>query len=117
MPRPRKPPGERKNYHLRVPLSDAQHALIEEPAGLTGPAHPLRRRRRAGAEQPHHLPGQDAQPQCRLARRQYLVVRHRYALQGPLMTDDTVTRAAIRRPTPKTRLLMLSLGRHTACAI
>jgi hypothetical protein len=34
MARPRKPPGERKDYHLRVPLSDAQRSLVEEAARL-----------------------------------------------------------------------------------
>ncbi|HEV3258631.1 MAG TPA: hypothetical protein VG013_17280 [Gemmataceae bacterium] len=34
MGRPRKEPGERKDYHLRVPLTDAQHALIEEAVRL-----------------------------------------------------------------------------------
>jgi hypothetical protein len=36
MARPKKPPGERKDYHLRVPLSDAQRALVEEAASLDG---------------------------------------------------------------------------------
>lgn len=30
MPRPRKNPEDRKSYHLRVPLTQAQHALIVE---------------------------------------------------------------------------------------
>lgn len=34
MGRPRKEPGERKDYHLRVPLTDAQHTLIEQAATL-----------------------------------------------------------------------------------
>jgi hypothetical protein len=34
MARPRKEPGERKDYHLRVPLTDAQHALIEQAVKL-----------------------------------------------------------------------------------
>lgn len=34
MARPRKEPGERKDYHLRVPLTDAQHAVIEEASRL-----------------------------------------------------------------------------------
>jgi uncharacterized protein (DUF1778 family) len=32
MPRPRKKPEDRKDYHLRIPLTDAQRALIEEAA-------------------------------------------------------------------------------------
>ena len=34
MARPLKDPEDRKNYHLRVPLTDAQHALIEEAVKL-----------------------------------------------------------------------------------
>jgi hypothetical protein len=34
MPRPRKNPEDRKDYHLRVPLTAAQHAVIEEAVGL-----------------------------------------------------------------------------------
>ena len=34
MGRPRKEPGERKDYHLRVPLTDAQHSLIEQAAAM-----------------------------------------------------------------------------------
>jgi hypothetical protein len=34
MPRPPKEPEDRKDYHLRVPLTDAQHALIEEAVRL-----------------------------------------------------------------------------------
>jgi hypothetical protein len=34
MPRPRKPTEDRKDYHLRVPLTVAQHAIIEEAARL-----------------------------------------------------------------------------------
>jgi hypothetical protein len=34
MGRPRKEPKDRKNYHLRVPLTDAQHALITEAVKL-----------------------------------------------------------------------------------
>jgi hypothetical protein len=34
MGRPRKGPGERKDYHLRIPLTDAQHALIEQAVTL-----------------------------------------------------------------------------------
>jgi uncharacterized protein (DUF1778 family) len=29
MPRPKKKPEDRKDYHLRVPLTDAQRQLIE----------------------------------------------------------------------------------------
>jgi hypothetical protein len=34
MPRPRKNPEDRKEYHLRVPLTDAQLALIDEASRL-----------------------------------------------------------------------------------
>lgn len=34
MPRPRKPTEDRKDYHLRVPLTIAQLAIIEEAARL-----------------------------------------------------------------------------------
>ena len=34
MARPRKNPEDRKDYHLRVPLSTAQHAIIEEAVRL-----------------------------------------------------------------------------------
>jgi hypothetical protein len=34
MARPRKKPEDRKDYHLRVPLTDGQHALIEEAVNL-----------------------------------------------------------------------------------
>jgi hypothetical protein len=34
MARPRKNPEDRKDYHLRVPLTDAQHSLIEEAVEL-----------------------------------------------------------------------------------
>jgi hypothetical protein len=34
MPRPRKNPEDRKSYHLRVPLTDAQRLLIEEASRL-----------------------------------------------------------------------------------
>jgi hypothetical protein len=34
MARPKKDPAERKSYHLRVPLTDAQHKLIEEAVRL-----------------------------------------------------------------------------------
>ena len=34
MGRPRKKPGERKDYHLRVPLTDAQRELVEGAAKL-----------------------------------------------------------------------------------
>ena len=34
MPRPRKNPEDRKDYHLRVPLTDAQRMLIEEASKL-----------------------------------------------------------------------------------
>jgi uncharacterized protein (DUF1778 family) len=34
MPRPRKNPEDRKDYHLRVPLTDAQRSLIEEACRL-----------------------------------------------------------------------------------
>jgi hypothetical protein len=34
MPRPRKSPEERKDYHLRVPLTREQLAVIEEAARL-----------------------------------------------------------------------------------
>jgi hypothetical protein len=36
MPRPSKDPEDRKDYHLRVPLTAAQHAVIEEAARLEG---------------------------------------------------------------------------------
>jgi hypothetical protein len=36
MPRPRKNPEDRKDYHLRVPLTDAQLAIIEEAVRLEG---------------------------------------------------------------------------------
>lgn len=36
MARPRKNPEDRKDYHLRVPLNEAQHALIEEAVQLEG---------------------------------------------------------------------------------
>jgi hypothetical protein len=36
MARPRKNPGDRKDYHLRVPLSEPQRAAIEEAAKLEG---------------------------------------------------------------------------------
>jgi len=36
MARPKKDPAQRKNYHLRVPITDAQHELIEEAAKLGG---------------------------------------------------------------------------------
>jgi hypothetical protein len=34
MARPKKDPEDRKDYHLRVPLTTAQHALIEEAVKL-----------------------------------------------------------------------------------
>jgi uncharacterized protein (DUF1778 family) len=34
MARPRKNPEDRKDYHLRVPLTDAQRSLIEEASKL-----------------------------------------------------------------------------------
>jgi len=34
MPRPRKKAADRKDYHLRVPLTAAQHAVIEEASQL-----------------------------------------------------------------------------------
>lgn len=34
MPRPRKNPEDRKDYHLRIPLTTAQRALIEEACRL-----------------------------------------------------------------------------------
>ncbi len=36
MPRPRKSPEDRKAYHLRVPLTPAQLAAIEEAVRLDG---------------------------------------------------------------------------------
>jgi uncharacterized protein (DUF1778 family) len=36
MTRPRKNPQERKDYHLRVPLSADQRAVIEDAARLEG---------------------------------------------------------------------------------
>jgi hypothetical protein len=36
MPRPHKNPEDRKDYHLRVPLTEAQLALIEEAVRLEG---------------------------------------------------------------------------------
>jgi hypothetical protein len=36
MPRPPKDPEDRKEYHLRVPLTDAQRAAVEEAARLEG---------------------------------------------------------------------------------
>lgn len=36
MAQARKKPGERKDYHLRVPLSAAQRALIEKAVALEG---------------------------------------------------------------------------------
>ena len=36
MPRPPKKPEDRKDYHLRVPLTDAQLALIEQAVRLDG---------------------------------------------------------------------------------
>jgi uncharacterized protein (DUF1778 family) len=30
MPRPKKNPEDRKSYHLRVPLTDAQRELVEQ---------------------------------------------------------------------------------------
>ncbi len=36
MPRPRKNPEDRKDYHLRVPLTDAQLAIIEEAVRVEG---------------------------------------------------------------------------------
>jgi len=35
MGRPRKKPGDRKDYHLRVPLTDTQRELVEEAAKLS----------------------------------------------------------------------------------
>lgn len=34
MPRPPKNPEDRKDYHLRVPLAEAQRAAVEEAARL-----------------------------------------------------------------------------------
>jgi hypothetical protein len=34
MGRPRKDPADRKDYHLRVPLNESQHATIEEAVRL-----------------------------------------------------------------------------------
>jgi hypothetical protein len=34
MPRPKKNPEDRKAYHLRVPLTEAQRAVIVEASGL-----------------------------------------------------------------------------------
>lgn len=34
MGRPKKKPEDRKSYHLRVPLTEAQRALIEEASNL-----------------------------------------------------------------------------------
>ncbi len=34
MGRPRKNPEDRKDYHLRVPLTDAQRAAVEEASRL-----------------------------------------------------------------------------------
>jgi len=36
MAQARKRPGERKDYHLRVPLSAAQRALIDKAVALEG---------------------------------------------------------------------------------
>jgi hypothetical protein len=36
MPRPRKKPEDRKDYHLRVPVTPAQLAVIEEAVRLEG---------------------------------------------------------------------------------
>lgn len=36
MPRPKKNPEDRKSYHLRVPLTPAQLAVIEEAVQLDG---------------------------------------------------------------------------------
>jgi uncharacterized protein (DUF1778 family) len=36
MAQARKQPGERKDYHLRIPLSAGQRALIERAAALEG---------------------------------------------------------------------------------
>ena len=36
MPRPKKNPEDRKSYHLRVPLADAQRALIEQACKIEG---------------------------------------------------------------------------------
>jgi len=36
MPRPRKNPKDRKDYHLRVPLTPAQLAIIEEAVRVGG---------------------------------------------------------------------------------
>ena len=36
MARPPKNPEDRKHYHLHVPLTDAQHALIQEAVKLEG---------------------------------------------------------------------------------
>jgi hypothetical protein len=36
MPRPRKKAADRKDYHLRVPLTAAQLAVIEEAVRLDG---------------------------------------------------------------------------------
>jgi len=36
MPRPRKNPEDRKDYHLRVPLTSAQLAIIEEAVRVEG---------------------------------------------------------------------------------
>jgi hypothetical protein len=36
MAQARKRPGERKDYHLRVPLSAAQRALIDQAVALEG---------------------------------------------------------------------------------
>ncbi|HVS34978.1 MAG TPA: hypothetical protein VMS17_05310 [Gemmataceae bacterium] len=35
MGRPRKKPEDRKDYHLRVPLDEAQRALIDQAAALS----------------------------------------------------------------------------------
>ena len=36
MPRPPKKPEDRKGYHLRVPLTDAQRSLVEQASQLEG---------------------------------------------------------------------------------
>ncbi len=87
MPRPRKKPEDRKDYHLRVPLTDAQRALIEEASKLGG----------------QDLAGWGERSYCKLPRKQFArlvklaIIRHSGSnANGEARTPTTVS----RHPTP-----------------